>query len=94
MTGSRSTDPLRTLERLVGVIVTLMAVLACAVTVGAIAGTGSVPGLEAEVCVTTSGNGGPGFRRVEGESTGPVGLAEGITWRVEQVQICDPDPDG
>ncbi len=94
MTGSRSSDPLRTLEILVGVIVALMAVLSCAVVVGAIAGTGSIPGLDAEVCVTTSSDGGPGFRRVEGESTGPVGLEDGITWRAEQVQICDPDPDG
>lgn len=93
-TGDRSSDPLRTLERLVGVIVTLMALLACAVVVGAIAGTGSVPGLETEVCVATSADGEPGFRRVEGESTGPVGLAEGITWRADQVQVCDPEPDG
>ena len=92
--GSRGADPLRTLEIVVGVIVTLMAVVVGAVLVGAVAGTGSIPGVDAEVCVTTLTDGTPAFRQVEGESTGPVGLAEGITWRAEQVQVCDPDPDG
>lgn len=94
MDSARSTDPLRTLERVVGVIVTLMAVVACAVLVGAVAGSGSIPGLDAEVCVSSTTDGEPGFRQVQGESTGPVGLAEGITWRAERVQVCDPDPDG
>ena len=93
MTGSRSSDPLRTLELLVGVIVAVLTVLACAVLVGTVAGPGTVPGLDAEVCVTTSAQGDPGFRRVEGESTGPVGLTDGITWEASEVRLCDPDPD-
>lgn len=91
---ARSADPLRTLEVLVGVIVTLMTVVVGAVLLGAVAGTGSIPGVDAEVCVTTLADGTPAFRQVEGEATGPVGLSEGITWRADQVQVCDPDPDG
>lgn len=91
---ARTADPLRTLEMLVGVIVTLMTVVVGAVLLGAVAGAGSIPGVDAEVCVTTTTDGTPAFHRVEGEATGPVGLSEGITWRAEQVQVCDPDPDG
>lgn len=93
-TTARDTDPLRTLETVVGVIVSLMAVLAVLVFVGVVAGSGSIPGLDAEVCVSTAPDGDLGFRRVEGELTGPVGLVDGITWRAEQVQVCDPEPDG
>ncbi|KRF36630.1 hypothetical protein ASG94_04165 [Nocardioides sp. Soil805] len=96
MTGTgtqRSTDPLRLLEILVGLIVAVMAVLACAVVVGVVFGSGSVPGLDAEVCASGSGDE-PAFRQVEGGATGPVGLRDGVAWRVEEVQVCDPDPDG
>lgn len=92
--GEGGSDPLRTLERVVGVVVTLLVVLTCAVLASAAVGSGRIPGLETEVCVTTSEEDVPGFRRVEGERTGAVGLEEGITWRAEQVKICDPDPDG
>jgi hypothetical protein len=93
MDGTRSNDPLRTLELLVGVIVSVMALLAGLVLLGTIVGTGTVPGVNAEVCASTAGDA-PAFRRTEGDSTGPVGLGEGITWRADEVQICDPDPDG
>lgn len=93
MDRTRSTDPLRTLELLVGVIVTVMALLAGLVLLGTIVGTGTIPGVNAEVCASTAA-GEPAFRRNEGDSTGPVGLGEGITWRADEVQICDPDPDG
>ena len=93
MDGTRSNDPLRTLELLVGVIVSVMALLAGLVLLGTIVGTGTVPGVNAEVCASTAGDP-PAFRRTEGDSTGPVGLGEGITWRADEVQICDPDPDG
>lgn len=93
MDSRRSGEPLRTLERLVGVIVVMMGLLACLMLVGTVAGTASIPGLDAEVCASTSG-GVPAFRRTDGDTTGPVDLREGITWRAHEVQICDPDPDG
>lgn len=93
MDGTRGNDPLRTLELLVGVIVSVMALLAGLVLLGTIVGTGTIPGVNAEVCASTAGDA-PAFRRTEGDSTGPVGLGEGITWRTDEVQICDPDPDG
>lgn len=94
MSASTTSDPLRSLESAVAVVVTLLALLSVGVLAGTLVGSGSIPGVEAEVCVTTSENGMPGFRRVDGERTGPVGLAEGITWRAAEVQVCDPDPDG
>lgn len=93
MDGTRGNDPLRTLELLVAVIVSVMALLAGLVLLGTIVGTGTIPGVNAEVCASTAGDA-PAFRRTEGDSTGPVGLGEGITWRADEVQICDPDPDG
>lgn len=93
MERTRSTDPLRTLELLVGVIVVVMGLLAGLVLVGTVVGTGTIPGVNAEVCASTAGEA-PAFRRTEGDSTGPVGLDDGITWRADEVQICDPDPDG
>jgi hypothetical protein len=93
MDGSRTNDPLKVLEVLVGMVVAVMAVLALATVVGTAFGSGTVPGLSAEVCATGSGDQ-PAFRQVEGERTGPVGLRDGITWRAEEVQVCDPDPDG
>ncbi len=93
MDSSRSNDPLKVLEVLVGVVVAVMAVLATLTVAGTVLGSGTVPGLNAEVCASGSGDQ-PAFRRVDGESTGPVGLADGITWRADEVQICDPDPDG
>ena len=94
MDGTRgSNDPLRVLEVLVGLVVTVMAVLAVATLAGTAWGSGAVPGLDAEVCASGSGDA-PAFRKGDGDTTGPVGLGEGITWRVEEVQICDPEPDG
>ncbi len=93
MKSTRSADPLRTLETVVGLIVVVMAVFAAALTVGVVAGTGSIPGLNAEVCVASSGDS-PAFRTTPGDTSGPVGLSDGITWRPEKVQICDPDPQG
>jgi hypothetical protein len=93
MDGTRSNDPLRILEVLVGMVVAVMVVLAVATLAGTALGSGTVPGLNAEVCATGSGDQ-PAFRRGEGETTGPVGLRDGITWRVDEVQVCDPDPDG
>lgn len=79
---------------MVGVIVALMGTIAVLVLVGVVAGSSTIPGVNTEVCVTTSGQGTPAFRTTEGDTTGPVGLADGITWRAEEVKICDPDPDG
>lgn len=92
MDGRRGNDPLRVLEVLVSLVVTVMAVLAVATLVGTTWGSGAVPGLDAEICVSGSGDA-PAFRKGDG-GTGPVGLGEGITWRVDEVQICDPEPDG
>ena len=93
MDGTRSNDPLRILEVLVGLVVAVMAVLAVATLAGTVLGSGTVPGLNAEVCATGSGDQ-PAFRRGDGDTTGPVDLRDGITWRVDEVQVCDPDPDG
>ncbi|WP_299931932.1 DUF2975 domain-containing protein [uncultured Nocardioides sp.] len=78
---------------LVGLVVAVMAVLAAATLAGTVLGSGTVPGLNAEVCATGSGDQ-AAFRRGDGDTTGPVGLRDGITWRVDEVQVCDPDPDG
>jgi Protein of unknown function (DUF2975) len=94
MDRTRSSDPLRRLEVFVGLIVVVMALAAVLLLVGTVAGSSAIPGVDAEVCVTTSGEGQPGFRAAEGDRTGPVGLADGITWHVEQVKVCDPEPDG
>ena len=93
MDRARSTDPLRTLEALVAMSVVVMGLLAALVLMGTVVGTGTIPGVNAEVCASTAG-GEPGFRMTEGDATGPVGLVDGITWRADAVQICDPDPDG
>lgn len=91
--GARGGDPLRVLEVLVGIVVAVMAVLAVATAAGTAFGSGLIPGLDTEVCATASGDE-PAFRRGDGDRTGPVGLEDGIIWRVEEVQVCDPDPDG
>lgn len=93
MDGARGSDPLKVLEVLVGMVVAVMAVLAIATMAGTAFGSGSIPGLTAEVCTTSAGDQ-PAFRQVDGERTGPVDLRDGITWRAEEVQICDPAPDG
>jgi hypothetical protein len=77
----------------VAVIVTMIVVLGGAMLVGALGGAAEIPGIDADVCVETSPTGDPGFRRGEGESTGPVGLDEGIVWHAQQIQLCDPDAD-
>lgn len=68
MDGTRDNDPLKVLETLV--------VLAVATVAGTIFGTGSIPGVNAEVCATGSGDE-PAFQRVDGEVTGPVDLPTG-----------------
>ena len=93
MNTKQRSDPLKALENVVGLIVVVLGVLTGAVLLGTVAGSGSIPGLNAEVCVTTSEGGMPGFRRAEGAATGPVGLADGVTWRADKVVLCDPDPD-
>lgn len=96
MDDTRSSDPLKTLETVVGLIVVLMAVVLAAVLVGTVAGTGSIPGLNAEVCVN-SRPGQVAFQDGQSEDAqpvlGPMGLAEGVRWRAEEIAICDPDPD-
>lgn len=92
MNSTRASDPLKVLENVVGLVVIVMSLLTCAVLLGTVAGSGSIPGVTTEVCVSTSEGGMPGFRRAEGEQTGPTGLSEGVTWRAEEIKICDPDP--
>ncbi len=93
MDGTRGNDPLKVLEALVGLVVIVMAVLAVATVAGTIFGTGSIPGVNAQVCASGSGDE-PAFQRVDGELTGPVDLRDGITWSPVEVQVCDPEPDG
>jgi hypothetical protein len=92
MDRTRSSDPLRRLEAVVGLIVAVMGLAAVLLVIGTVAGSSTIPGVNTEVCVTTSGEGPSGFRTTEG--TGPVGLADGTTWRIDQVKVCDPEPDG
>jgi hypothetical protein len=86
------TDPLRTLEVLVGAVVALMGVFAVAMLLAMVAGTGSIPGVNAEVCVTASGDA-VGVGQSDSTSAGPAGLRDGVTWRSDEVQLCDADPD-
>lgn len=87
--------PLRTLELAVAAITMVMAVLVAAVLVGAVAGSGSIPGVNAEVCVTTTPGQSLAFSTGESGDTavGPVGLRDGITWTADSIQVCDPRPD-
>lgn len=92
----RGDDPLRTLEIAVGVIVTLMALVTGAVLVGTVAGTGSIPGINAEVCVSTPPTD-IGFQYGQdgaSPAVGPRDLSDGIRWYAEDIAVCDPDPDG
>ena len=93
MDTTRSTDPLRTLEILIGVLVGLMGVFAAVMLVGTVAGTGSIPGVDAEVCVSGTGES-LGMRTSEAATGGPADLREGVTWRADEVKICDASPDG
>lgn len=93
MAGARR-EPLAVLELAVGAIFALMVVMCGAVGVGMVAGQASVPGVNAEVCVSTVPGSTVAFREHGDASFGPVGLADGITWRTESIQICEPDPDG
>lgn len=87
-------EPLEVLELVVGAVFALMVMVSGAVLVGMVAGQASVPGVNAEVCVSTSPGGTVGFRGQGDPGIGPVGLTDGITWRAESIQICEPDPDG
>jgi hypothetical protein len=91
--GVRDSDSLRVLQVLVGVVVVVLAVMACAVLVGAVAGSGTVPGLDTKVCVATAPDE-PGSGRPSGMPPGPRRPTERITRSVEEVQVCDHDPDG
>ena len=93
MAGARR-EPLAVLELVVGAIFALMVVVCGAVGVGMLAGQASVPGVNAEVCVSTVPGSTVGFREDGDPSVGPVGLTDGITWRTESIQICEPDPSG
>lgn len=90
-------NPLRTLELIVGAIFVLLAMLATASIIGAIFGSGSIPGLSAEVCVTSSVGDGVAFQDGDNGTAptfGPMNLRDGIRWHAEQIQLCDPEPDG
>ena len=93
MAGARR-EPLAVLELVVGAILALMVVVFGAVGVGMLASQASVPGVNAEVCVSTAPGGTVEFRQDGDPALGPPGLADGITWRAEMIQICEPDPDG
>lgn len=92
---SRDTDPLWILELVVGVVVCAMAVLAVGLVAGTVLGSASVPGLNAEVCATASGDQ-LGIRQDAvggaGDRTRPAALETGIEWRASEVQVCDPEP--
>jgi hypothetical protein len=88
----RGGDSLRVLQVLVGVVVAVLAVMACGVVVGAVAGSGTIPGLDTKVCVTTT----PDERRPGRPDAMSPGLGrptDRVTRTVEEVQICDHRPD-
>lgn len=93
MTG-KNREPLRSLELTVAGMTVVMSVLMIAVLFGAVVGSGSIPGVNAEVCVTTTPGQGLAFNTGETGNTavGPVGLRDGITWRADSIQVCDPRP--
>lgn len=92
-TGSRADNkPLRVLETLVGGALAVMVLVTVLAAVGTVVGSASIPGIDAEVCATGT-QGSPAFARGEDGRTGPVGLRDGVTWRVQELQVCDPDPD-
>lgn len=92
-TGSRADNrPLRVLETLVGAGLAVMVLVTVLVALGTVVGSGSIPGVDAEVCATGA-QGSPAFARGEDGRTGPVGLRDGVTWRVQELQVCDSDPD-
>lgn len=87
-------EPLAVLERVVGAIFVLMLVVCGAVGIGLLAGTASVPGVSAEVCVSTTPGSTFGFRKDGAPDVGPPGLADGITWRAESIQVCELEASG
>lgn len=87
-------DPLRVLEILVGVVLVLLALSTVGLVIGTITGSGSVPGLNAEVCVAVKTDRNQ-FQEPQGSP--PVlgqNLREGTSWHAEEIQLCDPNPDG
>ena len=93
MAGARR-EPLAVLELVVGAIFALLVVVFGAVGFGMLASRASPPGVNTEMCVSTAPGGTVGFRQDGDPALGPPGLADGITWRAEMIQICEPDPDG
>lgn len=93
---SQSQHPLAGLELLVRLICFFMFVVVGATLFGSVVGSSSIPGVTAEVCVSTQsgeyvafpGGGADGDR-----AGGPVNVADGIDSRAESIQLCDPDPD-
>lgn len=93
----RESDPLKTLEVIVGGIFLLLAAFATLSIVGSVAGSGSIPGVDAEVCVTSSVSDGLAFQDGDNGAApafGPMKLRDGIRWQSQQIQLCDPEPDG
>jgi Protein of unknown function (DUF2975) len=93
---TREQDPLKALERIVAAIFLLMAGVTAASIIGATVGSGSIPGLTAEVCVSSSVGDGVVFQDGDNGATPafePMNLRDGIRWHTEQVQVCDPTPD-
>ncbi len=88
-------QPLIVLERVVGAIFGLILVLTALVAVGAAFGSGSIPGLTSEVCVSTrSGDGIAIDPQLQGaDAPGSRDLRAGVTRRTESVQLCDTAPD-
>jgi len=82
-------DPLKLLESAVAVLLLLMAAFGGAMILGTLLGQSSIPGVTAEVCVTTA-PGTVGF--TDPTSGGPVDTAEGVRWFAETVKLCDPSP--
>lgn len=90
-------DPLHTLQTVVGVVLGVLVVAGGTVLLGTVLGVSSVPGVTSEVCVTTSPDHGVGFRTGAGDETGPpavgpVDLRPQVEWHAESIRLCDPAP--
>ena len=89
--NTQDNGALRALEIAVGVILGFMVVFGGALLAGAAIGQDTIPGVNAEVCVSAD-PAAVGYR--DPTSGGPAGLGDGVRWAPEQVQLCDPEPTG
>lgn len=94
MTTDRAHDPLKGLETIVGAAVVLASVVIAVLVASLVVGTGSVPGLRGEVCATADAANVRLRAADDDVLAGPGALRDDVSWRVDEVQLCDDSPDG